>query len=88
MDYARLETAKLADVDDSYYYGANCPACLRAVRLSLVRLRATIGDDFPLKDIRPRLKCQTCGSKAMTITFLGPHQAVGHLAQLFQKKPV
>jgi hypothetical protein len=88
MDYARLETAKLSDVDDTYYYGADCRSCLRSSRISLVRLRATLGDDFPLKDIRPRLKCTTCGSKAMVITFLSPNQAVGNLARLFQEKPV
>ncbi len=85
---ARLETATLADVDDTYYYGAYCPSCLRSRRISLTRLRATMGDHFPLKDIRSRLKCQTCGSKAMVVTFLAPTQAVGDLARLFQEKPV
>jgi hypothetical protein len=88
MDYARLETAKLADVDDAYYYAAQCRSCLRHRRMSLVRLRATLGDDFPLKDVRPRLKCTTCGSKAMVITFLAPGQAVGDLARLFREAPV
>jgi hypothetical protein len=88
MDYARLETAKLSDVDDSYYYAADCQSCLRSRRLSLARLRAALGDDYPLKDIRPRLKCATCGSKAMIITFLAPNQAVGNLAQLFSQEPV
>lgn len=88
MDYARLETAKLAHVDDTYYYGANCRSCLRSRRLSLVRLRATLGDDFPLKDVRPRLKCQTCGSRQIVITFLAPNQAVGNLASLFHEQPV
>jgi hypothetical protein len=88
MDYARLETAQLAHVDDTYYYGADCQSCLRSRRLSLVRLRAMLGDDFPVKDIRPRLKCTTCGSKAMIITFLAPNHAVGNLAQLFQETPV
>jgi len=88
MDYARYETAKLAQVDDHYYFGADCQSCLRSRRLSLTRLRATLGDDFPVKDIRPRLKCTTCGSRRMTITFLAPNQAVGNLAQLFQETPV
>lgn len=88
MDYARLETASLADVDDTYYYGANCPSCLRAVRLSLARLRGTLGDHFPLKNVRPRLKCHTCGSRQIVITFLAPNQAVGNLARLFQLTPI
>lgn len=87
MDYARYETAKLGDVDDGYYYGAQCQSCQRHRRISLMWLRATVGDDIYLKDIRLRLKCTTCGSKAMTVTFLAPNHAVGNLAPLFQQKP-
>lgn len=87
MDYARLEAAKLSDVDDTYYYGADCRSCLRSRRISLVRLRAVLGDAYPLKAIRPRLTCSTCGSKAMIITFLAPNQAVGNLAELFSQEP-
>lgn len=88
MDYARYETAQLAQVDDRYYFAADCQSCRRARRISLARLRATLGDDFPVKDIRPRLKCTTCGSRRMTITFLAPNQAVGDLARLFEQPPL
>lgn len=88
MDYARYETAKLADLTDAYYFGVHCPSCLRSARLSLERLRAILGDDFPTINIRKRLKCSVCGSKAIIITFLAPNQAVGDLARLFQQKPV
>jgi hypothetical protein len=40
MEYAKLETAALAHVDDSYYYGAYCRKCKHSGRLSLVKLRA------------------------------------------------
>jgi hypothetical protein len=60
MDFANLETAALAHVDDSYYYGAYCGKCKHTARLSLVKLRARLGDDFPLKDVRPRLRCRRC----------------------------
>jgi hypothetical protein len=83
--YARLETATLKDVNDDYYYGCSCQSCLRTARLSLAKLRAHLGDDFPLKKIRERLKCETCGSRKVTITFLGPHQKGGSLHQLFDK---
>jgi hypothetical protein len=83
MKYACLETAALAHVDDSYYYGAFCGKCKHTARLSLVKLRARLGDDFPLKDVRPRLRCRRCRSRHMVVTFLGPHQRAGSLAHLF-----
>jgi hypothetical protein len=83
MEYAKLETAALAHLDDSYYYGAYCRKCRHTARLSLVKLRARLGDDFPLKDVRPRLRCRRCRSRQIVITFLGPHQRSGSLAQMF-----
>jgi hypothetical protein len=85
MEPANFSTAKLADVDDSYYYGVDCRSCLRSTRLSLARLRGLLGDDFPVVKVRTRLKCSTCGSKQLTVTFLAPHQAVGSLAHLFNE---
>jgi hypothetical protein len=35
MEYAKLETAALAHVDDTYYYGAYCRKCKHSARLSL-----------------------------------------------------
>ena len=87
ITYARLETAKLKDVTDDYYYGCCCGSCKHsAPRLSLSKLRDHLGDDFPLRKIRERLKCQNCASRKVTITFLGPHQKGGNLHQLFQKR--
>jgi hypothetical protein len=85
VEYATFNTAKLADVDDSYYFGVHCQSCLRSARLSLTRLRGLLGDDFPVVKVRTRLKCSTCGSKELTVTFLAPHQAVGNLASLFNE---
>jgi hypothetical protein len=85
--YARLETATLKDVTDEYYYGCHCTSCLHTARLSLSRLRAHLGDDFPLLKIRERLKCVICSSRKVTITFLGPHQKGGNLHHLFAKEP-
>jgi hypothetical protein len=87
MENARLETATLAHVDDRYYYGAYCRKCKHSARLSLVKLRASLGDNFLVSKIRERLRCERCQSRAVVITFLAPDQRGGNLAQLFQEKP-
>jgi hypothetical protein len=88
VEYADYSTAKLGEVDDSYYYSVSCQSCMRGRRLSLTKLRETSGDDYPVARVVKRLKCSTCGSKQLTVAFLGPHQAVGNLADFFQQKPV
>jgi hypothetical protein len=88
MEYARLETATLAHVDDSYYYGAYCRRCKHSARLSLSKLRARLGDTFPLLKIRDKLRCEHCCSKQIVITFLAPDQRTGNLVELFNRKPV
>jgi hypothetical protein len=83
MEYAMLETAAMAHVDDSYYYGAYCGKCKHSARLSLVKLRERLGDCFPLISLRERLRCSRCRSRHIIITFLGPHHCSGDLAKLF-----
>jgi len=85
VDHANYSTARLADVDDRYYYGVSCQSCMRAARISLTRLRSVLGNDYPVVKVLNRLKCRTCGSKQITVTFLAPHQAVGNLAHLFKE---
>jgi hypothetical protein len=86
MDFATLETACLAHVDDSYYYGAYCRKCRHSARLSLAKLRAHLGDDFPVRDIREKLRCEKCGDRRqIVVTFLGPHQRTGTLSRLFRQ---
>lgn len=87
MEYAKLETAALAHVDDSYYYGAYCRKCKHAARLSLAKLRAHLGDDFPLIKVRERLRCRSCRSRQVVVTFLAPDQKTGSLVQLFREPP-
>ena len=79
MEYAKFETAALAHVDDSYYFGAYCGKCKHTARLSLVKLRARLGDDFPVIDVRERLRCQHCRSRHVIVTFLTPPIAPGIL---------
>jgi hypothetical protein len=84
VENLRLETATLGQLDDSYYYGASCGSCHRSKRLSLVRLRSALGADYPLVELRKRLKCSTCGRKQLTVMFLAPGQAGTSLQNLFQ----
>lgn len=81
MEYAKLETAALAHVDDTYYYAAFCGKCKHSARLSLQKLRAHLGDDFPLR--RVRLRCERCNSRHVIVTFLAPNQRTGNVAHLF-----
>ena len=52
MQYARLDTATLGDVTDDYYFGGECTKCKHRCRLSLSKLRAHLGSDFKIVDIR------------------------------------
>ena len=87
MEYAKLETAALAHVDDSYYYGAYCRKCNHSARLSLVKLRKHLGDSFPLVEVKDRLRCERCSSRQIVITFLSPNQRTGNVAYLFSQPP-
>ena len=87
MEYAKLYTATLAHVDDSYYYGAYCRRCKHSARLSLVKLRAHLGENFPLAKVRDRLRCERCGLREVVITFLAPNQRTGNVAYLFREEP-
>jgi hypothetical protein len=87
MEYAKLETAALAHVDDSYFYGAYCRKCKHAARLSLVKLRDHLGDSFPLRKIKDCLRCERCASRQIVITFLAPDQKTGNVANLFRELP-
>ena len=82
MEYAKLDTATLAHVDDSYYYGAYCRRCKHSARLSLVKLRV-----FPLAKVMDRLRCERCGLREVVITFLAPNQRTGNVAYLFREEP-
>jgi hypothetical protein len=87
VEYAKLETAARVHVDDRYYYGAYCRMCKHAARLSLVKLRKHLGDEFPLEIVCDRLRCERCRSRAIVITFLAPNQRTGNVAYLFSERP-
>lgn len=81
VKYPKLEDALLKDVDQTYYYGASCGPCGHASRLDLNKLRAYLGPDFKLKDVRPRLKCEKCGNRQVIISYLTPDRksSLSHL---------
>jgi hypothetical protein len=88
MEYAKLETAALAHVDDTYFYGAYCRKCKHAARLSLEKLREQLGDNFPLRKVKDRLRCERCDSRQIVITFLAPNQRTGNVVHLFRQTPI
>jgi hypothetical protein len=85
MEYAKLETATLAHVDDTYFYGAYCRKCTHAARLSLEKLRQHLGDNVPLREIKDRLRCERCSSRQIVITFLAPNQRTHNVVHLFRR---
>jgi hypothetical protein len=87
MEYAKFETAALAHLDDSDYYGAYCRKCKHSARLSLVILRARLGDGVPLVKVKDKLRCERCNSRQIVITFLAPNQRTGNVAYLFGEEP-
>jgi hypothetical protein len=87
MENAKLETATLAHVDDSYYYGAYCRRGKHAARLSLEKLREHLGDTFALAKLKDRLRCERCHSRQIVVTFLTPNQRTGNVAHFFRQTP-
>jgi len=85
VEYAKLETARLRDVDETYYYGAQCRKCGHGARLSIAKLRAHLGDDYPLARVRERLRCEKCRSRSVVVTFLAANQRTGNLVHLFDR---
>lgn len=88
MDYPTLQTARLGELDHAFYYAAECQDCHYRVRLSLVRLRSQLGDDFPLIDLRSRLKCSQCGSRRIVIAYFTPAHSSANLRAFFDETPV
>jgi hypothetical protein len=60
--------------------------CKHGARLSLVKLRDRLGDNFPLNTIRAKLTCERCGSRAVTITFLAPDQKTESPGEIIRRR--
>lgn len=86
--YPTLETAKLGDLTDDFYYGADCGACgHHGGRLNLTKLRTHLGPAFPLADVRKRLRCEKCGKRQAIVTYWTPAHRSGSITHLFDRKP-
>lgn len=51
-------------------YLIECTACKHRAKIDLVLMAQSLGESFPLADLRPRLKCARCGSKKTISTTL------------------
>ena len=69
VDAVGYSTAKLADVEDRYYYGVSRQSRKCAAQISLTKLRISLGGDYRL--VKRRAVAEV------------PHQAVGNVAHLF-----
>ena len=87
MTPSKPETAALAHVDNSYFYGAYCRKCKHSARLSLEKLGEHLGDDFPLVKVKDRLRCERCNSRQIIIMFLAPNQRTGNVTNLSSQTP-
>src|SRR5262245_39554264 len=51
-------------------YVAECAPCHQRRRIDLRAMAVRLGADFPLRDLRMRLRCSACGSRQVTIATL------------------
>ena len=86
IKHPTLETACLAQITKEFYLGAYCRKCKHSARLNTDRLRAKLGGDYPVRELRERLKCDWCGDKRqIVVTFLAPNERAGNLVHLFDR---
>lgn len=64
-------------------YTASCGDCRHWTRVDLKRIAAQLGDEFPLRDLRPRLKCAKCAGKRIIISTVDKDStaAASHLSR-------
>lgn len=53
-----------------YLYTAYCSACRRSRDVDLAALANRFGGDFPVRDVRKRLRCMDCRSRRIVISFV------------------
>ncbi|MBK88424.1 MAG: hypothetical protein CMQ44_06225 [Gammaproteobacteria bacterium] len=64
----------LNDLLESFHLYAECERCQRSMQLSIEKLIARLGSDFPVANLRPRLRCTDCNVRGqdIRIVFVGP----------------
>jgi hypothetical protein len=83
VHYLSYETAKLGEITDEYYFAAQCSVCKHRRRFKISTLRDALGTNFEVRRIRPRLRCNRCGSKQIIVSFFNPGHRAGSLHRLF-----
>lgn len=78
-----LLTLRLGSAWRELVYTANCRDCGHWTRVDLKRIAEQLGDDFPLRDLRPRLTCGKCGGKRIIISTVDKDStaAASHLSR-------
>lgn len=71
-----LSAATLADAE-KYVYRVSCKECERSLNIDLVALRNQLGADFPIRRLKQRLGCKSCGSRDTTIVFIVLDSSIG-----------
>lgn len=59
----------LKEAAEGYLYHATCTSCRRHIKVDLKALAAQLGESYPVRDIRRRLKCE-CGAKNPIISMI------------------
>ena len=65
----------LSELTESFHVYGVCEACDRMEQLNLTRLVETLGGDYPVSELRARLRCSQCQSRTdnMRIVYVGPN---------------
>jgi hypothetical protein len=69
VQYPPYETARLGEITNEYYFAAQCRDCRHGRRLDIMKLRERLGADFPVVQIRKRLRCERCDSRQIIVSF-------------------
>jgi hypothetical protein len=64
------ERPTLAEAVELIVYGASCNRCHETRRVDLAQLRDRLGPQVLVGDIRPRLRCATCGNRKIIVVTL------------------
>lgn len=60
----------LGEAARDYVYSASCSACRYNSRIDLDALAGRLGADFPLRELRKRLRCSQCRSRRIIISLV------------------
>ena len=63
----------LNDLLESFHLYAECERCQRSMQLNLEKLIERLGDDFPITELRAKLRCTSCNIRGqdLRIVFVG-----------------